>query len=221
MSYGNRSNAKVLLFNFKNLKREDDEAIIEVYDPSKGETIDHASYVEGQLYDIAFGEAEYKDDKFPTVKIKLADGDERYVVSFGFKGSITGLARNVLNKLLSCQSFDKIKISYFGKKDDWKNVSVTADGEKLEYFLSLEETNSLRKQYKDDNGKVIKTDYEPLNEVLRSKIKEMIIPYLPKIEEPEADAISDEDVKEVQEKQEHADQSQNAPEVETSDDVPF
>jgi len=219
MAYGNRTGGKVLMFNFKNLKKEDDEAIIEIYDPAKGEVVDNATYVEGMLYDITFGKAEYKEDEFKTVKVKLVDGDERYIVSFGFKGSITRLARNVLNKLLSCSDFNQIKISYFGRKDEWKNVSVTCNGKEAEYYLSLEEIKSLKKEYKDDKGKIIKTDYTSLNEYLESKINEIIRPLFCKL--PDVEETKEEPKDKPEPEVKHENQEEYLPEPDNTNDIPF
>jgi len=171
---------KTLSFTFQNLKKEDDEAFIEVFDRSKGEKgekIDECDFVSGKLVDIIFGEGHYENDKYFTCILVFVDEGVRYKVKCSFD-KINILMRNILNRLLSATSFDDIKISYFGKKNEYKNAVVYSNNEKLEYYYSREEIDEKVDKITDKRGTVIKRDFHDLDVFLIDKIKDIVIPQL-------------------------------------------
>ena len=187
MGFGSKNGGKMLFFTFMNLKKEDDNAYIQVFDRSlgeKGEVIDECEYVEGELIDIKFGTGSYESDEYLTCALILKDHETgiRYKVGCNFD-RMTILMRTILNRLLSAQSFDDIYIAYFGAKGDYKNVSIKSSGEKLEYLYTREETDQFVEVIKDKKGTVIKRDYSELDEHLKKQVEENILPRLRKDEQ--------------------------------------
>lgn len=184
MAYGGNSGGKVLFFTFENSRKDDDQAYISIYDRNageKGETVGQCNYVEGDLVGIKFGEGSYENDKYKTVVLTLKDNETNtyYKVKCRFD-KMTLLMRGVLNRLLTATSMEQVKISYFGNKGEYKNVSVKSHGEKLEYMFSQDTLKPYIFPITDRQGVVLKNDYTDLDKFLMEQVEAMIIPQLPK-----------------------------------------
>lgn len=173
MAHGNTSNFDYLWCRLKNTKKEEDAGYIQVTH-AKTEKIEQCGFIEGELVSIKFTEKEWEGKLLKGVKIGLKDGNSFYVLDIGESFN----SRNLLNKLLNAKEFNDIKISFFGKKDDWKNISVMSNGVKLEYLFSKEDTATMVDIIKDKNGVVVKTDYSDVNDFLKKKVNEIIVPRL-------------------------------------------
>lgn len=83
-----------------------------------------------------------------------------------------------MNRLLSATSFDNIKVSYFGKKGEYKNVAVFSHGEKLAGGIDKAELDALKFEVKNSLGEKTGTDYLKLDAHLIDCIQKLVIPQL-------------------------------------------
>ena len=80
----------------------------------KYETTKQTKIVNGALDSVDITEGEFDGNKFYTVKIKLVDKDENYIVSINPE---TGLGRNTVSSLLSLTEYGHImELSLYNKK---------------------------------------------------------------------------------------------------------
>ncbi len=100
------------------------------------------TFCEGNLVKLEVKEQEWKGDKYNTVAIYLADGEELYLID----ARVNMLTRSLFNALLSLKTFEKVSISlYTFKKNDKKTnqpveypaVSVWQDNEQVKWLVPI------------------------------------------------------------------------------------
>jgi hypothetical protein len=128
----------------------------------------------GALDKVDTGDREWKGEKYPTVKVSLIDGDEKYVLDLSF--SI--LTRSVFNSLLGLESYENLKFTiYLTKPNPAKNnarypqISVWQNDELVKWKFTKDELPK-EEEIKDSRGKVIKRDSIELDEFYVKAIKE-------------------------------------------------
>jgi hypothetical protein len=213
-----QSSRNTIYLTFKNLRKPDEAPYIEAYHGPENIT-KHMAIV-GELVKINFGEGEYEKKKFPTVELILKDEDTTYKLRCGM-GKWTGIMRTLLNSLLSLESYDNLNIAIFGKKDEWKNVSVKQNDEKVDWFLSLDE----QKEFKETvtfKGET-QTDYtkleNKLKELCESKIN-AILSITHKNEPKPSESIPKLDIPNEEHEQKES-ISNDLPDFNTEDELPF
>lgn len=107
---------------------------------------------------------------------------ESYYISVN---SSTGIGRNIMNSLLSTDTFvAPLSISLYNSKEGgYPNVGMYLGGERLPWKYSIEEQSkyisTTKEKVKDASGKVVtkdKKNYLELNEFLLNQFKEKVIP---------------------------------------------
>jgi len=177
--YGNPNAQRTLYFTLTNLKKEAEKITMSVYDNTVKDIIDHCQYVEGKLTNVVFGTGEYEGRPYQTCIIHMIDENENveYRIKCGFD-KITGLTRAILNRLCTAQNFDRIAITVFGEKGDYKNVKVESNEVILKYAFEKEFLKSKTIDTSDSQGVVVHTDYTELNNFMIEQTKNLILPNL-------------------------------------------
>ena len=183
MSYGNKGRKFTHRMSLKNQGKNGDRAYIEVYDVATKQNIDEVNDVDGEIIEIKFGVVKNKDktQSWPNIEIVMIDGKECYKIQTLF----TSISRMLLNKLLSAEKFDNIRIGYWGEAKEYKALSVQSHGIELKALISKEEREMLvKKYYKDDGVTLLSTDYVKYDQKLIDKVNAVIVPRLKPPAEP-------------------------------------
>lgn len=177
MAFGQRQNNNNFYYlTIKGVKKEAERTYIEVYDGST-KMKSECEFVKGNLYKIEFSDKAYEGVGYRAVELYLKDGNDVYILrSSGSKFS--NHMRTLLNKLLTLTNFNNIEIGVFGKKDDYKNIYIKSNDQKVDFMFSKEETSILVEEIKDKKGNTIQRDYSDLDGMLENKVKEIIYPIL-------------------------------------------
>lgn len=115
------------------------------YRPGQGQNVQTFGFVEGGLRRIERREATINGKKYPMYEFILVDGDETYDLSLGVSSSP---AQHLINALATLEDPAAciIRISPWVKtRNDtqYTNVSVYADGKKLDWHLKPEQIPQL------------------------------------------------------------------------------
>ena len=186
MAYGDRGRGGVsLYFTFENSRKEDDAAEFSVYHGIKKEIIDRCTFVEGNLVGIKFGEGDYEGDKYKTCVVSLQDPEskEYYRIKCRFD-KMTQIMRGLLNRLLTLKSCENIKISYYGNKGEYKNVSVRQNDEKVEWMFQNDALKPYIFPIEDRKGNVLKNDYTDLDNFFQEQVEAILVPLMPEPHQP-------------------------------------
>lgn len=192
MSYGkkagNNSDYKLLVFRLKNKDEAGIELCPNLFQVSekindewvaKGEMVANVS---GNLTKIELDNKEYKGDPYKVIKLFLQDEDakETYLIDLRY-GRLT---RNLFNSLLALETFDNLEISNYAKvsKTDgknypnislWQRANGAEKGVLIKGKFALTEIPPAE-EIKDRKGKVIKRNYEEVDEFFETHLKELV-----------------------------------------------
>lgn len=146
------------------------------YRPGGGAAVQEFDYVEGQIKEIRRRIATINGADTPMYEFVIIDGSETYCLSAGVSSIV---AQNIINALATVENFGGkvIKISPWLKTKDGKthtNVSVYANGNKLEWFKAISEFAPLQnvkvgsKLVIDDSDRI--AQFEQLVEMINRRL---------------------------------------------------
>jgi hypothetical protein len=190
MAYGKKaggnSDYKLLVFRLKNKDENSVELVPNLFQVSEKVNEewtpkeDMVPNVSGNLTKVELDTKEYKGEPYKVVKLFLQDEDakETYLIDLRY-GRLT---RNLFNSLLALETFDNLEISNYAKESKidgktYSNISLWQRAEGAEKGTLIKGKFTLAdipaaEEIKDRKGKVIKRNYEEVDDFFETHLKE-------------------------------------------------
>ena len=144
--------------------------------PGREQSTQFYNFVEGQLKEIRRRDAVINGSASKQYEFIIIDGEDTYDLSTSITAS-TG--RHIINALATIQNFAGVRIRispYQSKKNpEYTNVSVYANGEKLDWLIKPEDLPKVnlvkvgRNEVKDDEALVAK--FEELVDLINERLR--------------------------------------------------
>lgn len=243
MSYGkkagNNSDYKLLVFRLKNKDENAVELVPNLFQVSEKindewtPQPDMVPNVSGNLTKVELDTKEYKGEPYKVIKLFLQDEDakETYLVDLRY-GRLT---RNLFNSLLALETFNNLEISNYAKvsKTDgktypniclWQKADGAEKGTLVKGKIALADIPAAE-EIKDRKGKVIKRNYEEVDDFFEGHLKELVARVngnpAPAKAAPAPDKPTDKPAPKKAGKKNEAPPAPNVSEEENQEDIPF
>ena len=157
--------------NIKGLKKGSEEIFFTKSVKKDGKWQNEGKFpkLEGKLRSMNFEEKEYDGNKYKVCNLEVVD-DGVYILQFSLNSNC---GRNIVNSILGQDKVNDIAISVYFNKNGYASSYVEVEGERAEWFLSLDEQKELVEITKNKKGEVVDVDRTPLISSFEKKLSSM------------------------------------------------
>lgn len=137
--------------------------------------IKQVNSVSGHLVGIKKESYEWEGEKVNTFKLEMRDGDEVYIVTFGYNM----ISRNMLNCLAACENISTVELKvYVDKKTGHQRMFTTVNGGKTGWKYESDVLTPMIEKVTNKKGEVVSTDTSELDAFFAKVIDNEILPKL-------------------------------------------